>query len=191
MKKLTLMVVCALVVFCTANVFAQTDLLKVDYFANANTAGAPDGTLRLNNPGTYAPTGANGNICAAIFVFDPQQEMSECCSCLLTPDGLRTLSINGDLTSNPLTGVTLTTGVIKVVSTKPKGGVCPLPTSLNSVSAVRSWATHIQNSNFAVTETGSQDATLSATEQIALAGQCKAIQIVGSGKGVCSCGTGD
>lgn len=190
MKKLTLLVVCSLVLFCAASAFAQ-DMLKVDYFANANTAGAPDGTMRLDNPGTYAPTGANGNLCAAIFVFDPFQEMSECCSCLLTPDGLRTLSIDSDLTSNPLTGVTLTTGVIKVVSAKPKAGACPLPTTLTAAAAVRSWVTHIQNSNFAVTETGSQDATLVATEQIRLASQCKAIQTVGSGKGICSCGTGD
>ena len=79
------------------------DTLKVDYFANANTAGAPDGTLRITHPGTAA-----GNVCASIFVFDPEQELTECCSCLLTPDGLRTLSVNTNLTGNPLTGVILT-----------------------------------------------------------------------------------
>jgi hypothetical protein len=188
MKKLTLLVICILAVaLCAANAFAQADTLKVDYFANANTAGAPDGTLRLDNPGTYA----SGNICASIFVFDPDQELSECCSCLLTPDGLATLSINGNVTSNPLTGVTLTTGVIKIVSTVPVDGVCPLPTAVNPVAAVRAWGTHIQNSNFAVTETASQDATLSSGEISRLGRQCYAVQLIGSGKGVCSCGTGD
>jgi len=189
MKKILTIVVCSLaLILCTASAFAQADTLKVDYFANANTAGAPDGTMRLTDPGTYA----GGNICASIFVFDPEQEMSECCSCLLTPDGLRTLSINKDVTGNPLTGVTLTTGVIKVVSTKPTiAGVCPLPTSLFPAAAIRSWVTHIQDSNFAVTETGSQDATLSAAEASALGRQCFGIKLVGSGKGICSCGTGD
>jgi hypothetical protein len=68
------------------------DTLKVDYFSNANTSGAPDATVRLTNPGTAA-----GNMCASMFVFDENQELTECCSCLLTPDGLRTLSVNVDL----------------------------------------------------------------------------------------------
>src|SRR5271165_2841575 len=93
-----------------------TDVLKVDYFANANTSGAPHGTVRITSPGTAA-----GNICAYIFVFDPYQEMSECCGCLNALDGLATLSINSDLTSNPLTGVTLTTGLIKILSVSPIG----------------------------------------------------------------------
>lgn len=189
MKNITMLVLCSLLVFGAVSAFGQADLYKVDYFANANTAGAPDGTVRLDNPGTF--TGTNPNVCAAIFVFDTAQEMSECCSCLLTPDGLRTLSVNTDLTSNPLTGVTLNSGVIKIISTKPVGGVCPLPTTLNAIQAVRAWGTHIQSANFAETETGAQDATLSAAEQVALATQCKAIKTVGSGKGVCTCGTGD
>ena len=165
MKNITLLAVCSLLVFVAVSAFGQSsDIYKVDYFANANTSGAPDGTVRLDNPGTF--TGVNPNVCAAIFVFDTAQEMSECCSCLLTPDGLRTLSVNVDLTSNPLTGVTLSSGVIKVVSTRPVGGVCPLPTKLGPIPAVRSWVTHIQNAGFAETETGSQDATLSSAEQI-------------------------
>src|SRR5579863_6888902 len=97
-----------------------TDLLKVNYFSNANTAGAPDGTVRISNPGS--PT---GELCAQVYVFDPYQEMSECCACLVTPDGLRTLSVNTDLTSNPLTGVTLQTGVVSIVSgIVPANGVC-------------------------------------------------------------------
>jgi hypothetical protein len=188
MKKIMMVVICIFALaLCTASAFAQADTLKVDYFANANTAGAPDGTFRVDNPGTYV----NGNICASIFVFDPYQELSECCSCLVTPDGLRTLSVNGDLTDNPLTGVVLNTGLIKVVSTVPVAGVCPLPTAVNPVAAIRSWTTHIQNGNFAETETPSQDATLSSGEIRRLAQQCYAVKLIGSGKGVCTCGTGD
>jgi len=167
-----------------------TDVLKVDYFSNANTAGAPDGTLRITHPGTYA-----GNLCSYIFVFDSNQEMSECCGCLNTPDGLATLSINSNLTNNPLTGVTLPTGMIKILSVTPIANSCPLPGQGTGtdyiVPALRAWTTHIQNSNFAITETASQDATLSPAEIVSLRNECYSIVLDGSGSGVCSCGTGD
>ena len=189
----TLFVLCTLVlVLCAGYAVASTtpppaDTLKVDYFANANSAGAPDATLRITNPGTNG-----GGLCAAIFVFDAFQEMSECCSCFVSPDGLRTLSVDTDLTSNPLTGVTLNTGAIKIVSTRANSGTCPAPTGLYPTPAVRAWATHIQNGgSFPITETASQDATFSATEQNLLQSECHAIHLDGSGKGICSCGTGD
>ncbi len=167
-----------------------TSPYRVDYFSNANTGGAPDGTLRLDNDGA-----AGGNLCADIFVFDSFEELSECCSCLETPDGLRTLSINSDLTANPLTGVTLATGVIKVVAAATTGNTCPVPNKISLVTngEIQGWATHIQNSNYAITETASQVSYLSAAEQKRLAQQCGAILSVGSGKGICSCpnGTGD
>lgn len=187
----TLAVVCslamALVIF-GGMAQAQTSPYRVDYFSNANTGGAPDGTLRLDNDGSAA----SANLCADIYVFDPFEELSECCSCLETPDGLRTLSINADLTANPLTGVVLNTGVIKVVAAATTGGACPVPTHITTVTGgeIQGWATHIQNSNFAITETASQVSNLSAAEESNLAKQCGAIVKVGSGKGICSCGTG-
>jgi len=202
MFRTTTLVVCTLVLALSAGVAAASttpppDTLKVDYFANANTAGAPDGTVRLTNPGTFQPVSKSGgygnpNICAAVYVFDPYQEMSECCSCFLSPDGLRTLSVNVDVTGNPLTGVVLKTGLIKVVSTPTNNSnYCPLPTSLYPSPAIRAWTTHIQNSNFSITETASQDATLSAVEVSRLQNECYAIQLDGSGKGICTCGVGD
>jgi hypothetical protein len=160
------------------------DTLKVDYFSNANTATAPDGTLRITNPGTEGNSA--GNVWTAIYVFDPNQELSECCECFLSPDDLRTLSVNADLTSNPLTGNVLTNGLIKIVSTTGPNAAKLYPTP-----AIRAWTTHIQNSTFAVTETASQDATLSATEVTRLQRECSAILVDGSGHGICTCGTGD
>src|SRR5580693_10144866 len=70
------------------------DVYKVNYFSNNVTAGAPDATVRIDNPGlTY------GNVCALIYVFDADQQLSECCGCNETHNGLRTLSIRSDLTS--------------------------------------------------------------------------------------------
>jgi len=192
MRVITMLVASTLALaLCASYAAAVTttppaDTLKVDYFANANTAGAPDATLRIDNPGT-----SGSGLCAAIYVFDANQEMSECCSCYVSPDGLRTLSVNTDLTSNPLTGVILNTGLIEIVSTKANSGICPNPTNLTPTPAVRAWATHIQNSGFAITETASQDATFSATEQNLLQSECHAIHLDGSNSGVCSCGTGD
>ena len=109
------------------------DVLKVDYFSNANTGGAPDGTFRIRNAGA-----SNGNLCAYIFVLDPEQEMTECCGCLQTPDGLGTLSVNVDLTGNPLTGVTCPPEPSRYFGYSSRQ--C-LPTSgdNHSAPAVRSW----------------------------------------------------
>jgi hypothetical protein len=187
MRRTALLVACTLALaLCAGTAWGQADTLKVDYFSNANTAGAPDGTVRVTNPGTAA-----GNVCASIFVLDSFQELAECCSCLTTPDGLLTLSVNTDLTSNPLTGVILSTGVIKIVSTIPVGGACPIPSTVKPEPALRAWATHIQNGSFEETETASQDATLSAGEISRLASECHGVVLDGSKHGVCTCGTGD
>jgi hypothetical protein len=99
--------------------------------------------------------------------------------------------VNTDLTDNPLTGVTLNTGVIKLISTTLTGGSCPLPVRINATPALRAWGTHIQNGSFAITEDNAQDATLSTGEVNRLQSECRAVQLDGSGKGICSCGTGD
>jgi hypothetical protein len=159
---------------------------RVDYFANAHTAGDVDATLRLDNDGSAA----YANLCADIFVFDANEELSECCGCLETPDGLATLSVNMDLTANPANGATLTSGVLKIVASFAPGPTCPAPYQILLVpdGEMQSWATHIQNSG-AVTETASQPSNLSTTEEEALAHACGAIQAVGSGAGICNCGT--
>ena len=166
------------------------DIYKVNYFSNANTSGAPDATVRIDNPGvTY------DLVCAFIYVFDNDQQLSECCGCKETPDGLRTLSVNKDLTSNPLTGVKSTNGVIKVVS-----GInfdvapCDPTTDILFGPNVRVWATHIQNkvgSAFPITETESSNSAISDGEAGGLESQCLFVNILGSGHGICSCGTGD
>jgi hypothetical protein len=163
-----------------------TDLLKVNYFSNANTTSAPDGTVRITNPGS--PT---GNLCAQIYVFDPEQELSECCACLVTPDGLRTLSVNTDLTKNPLTPVTLTTGSVSIVSGYTSGKSC---SPINDVVSptIRAWGTHIQSdsSGYSITETEYSDRALGEYNDNLLIA-CYGILLDGSGHGVCTCGSGD
>jgi hypothetical protein len=192
MRKTQLLLICAVVaslLLVTGTAMAiesrrtqpPADTLKVDYFSNANTSGAPDATVHIINPGTTYAT-----ICADIYVFDDHQEMSECCSCSLSPNSIRTLSVNTDLTSNPLTGKILSHGAVKIVSS-----VCGDPSKINPTPTLKSWATHIQTSNFTITEGESQDAALSEGEVSGLDAQCAAIELDGSGSGICTCGTGD
>src|SRR5271157_5286039 len=109
----------ALAVVLLGTVSVAQNVFLVDPYANANTPGAPDGTLRITNTGaTYE------NLCAMIYVFTADQQMAECCGCLESPDNLNTLSVNNDLTANPLTSTIPTAGVIKIVSAAVNGAPC-------------------------------------------------------------------
>ena len=46
---------------------------------------------------------ANDNICVNVYTFSPDEQMISCCSCLVTPDSLVSLSARNDLISNPPT----------------------------------------------------------------------------------------
>jgi hypothetical protein len=167
---------------------SPADVYKVNYFSN-NVGSAPDATVRIDNPGlTY------GNLCAMIYVFDADQQMSECCGCVETHNGLRTLSVRSNLTNNPLTGIVSSNGVIKIVSARASGSACDPTSGVTPTANLRAWVTHVGNavgSSYPVTETESSDSTLGATELANLQAQCAFIGILGSGHGVCSCGTGD
>src|SRR5271166_3872572 len=144
MKRKSLAIALIVVGICTLGVIsasAQLDgVLSVNYFANNGVSGAPDATVRITNPGT-----SNGNLCAMIYVFDNDQQMDECCGCITTPDGLRTLSVTKDLTSNPLVGTVVNHGDIKLVAASVNGSPCdPAFVDLTLIPELRAWATHIQ-----------------------------------------------
>src|SRR6202007_1258116 len=145
------------------------DVYKVNYFSN-NAAPAPDATVRIDNPGlTY------GNLCAMIYVFDADQQMSECCGCVQSHNNLNTYSVRGQLTGNPLTGVRSTNGVIKIVSAARNNPPCDPTSTVTPTPNRRVWVTHIQNAvgaSFPITETESANSTLGATELANLQAQC-------------------
>jgi hypothetical protein len=164
------------------------DVYKLNYFSNNTVPGAPDATVRIDNPGlTY------GNLCSMIYVFAADQQMAECCGCIQTHNGLNTYSVARNLASPAftLTGEYTPSGVIKIVSALPNSsGVCDPTSSYKPTANLRAWATHIQNpvgGAFPVTETEFSDSTLGATELANLQAQCSFINILGSGFGICSC----
>jgi hypothetical protein len=187
-KTLTLALVIVGLITLGAGVASAQDVFKVNYFSN-NAGSAPDATVRIDNPGlTY------GNLCAMVYVFDADQQMTECCGCVETHNGLRTLSVRRDLTSNPLTGVVSSNGVIKIVSAAVNNSPCDPTANVKPTANLRAWVTHIQNAvgtAWPITETESSDSTLGATELANLQAQCDFVNILGSGHGICSCGTGD
>ena len=135
------------------------------YYSNANTSSAPDATVRIINDGD-----TGGNLWAAFYVFDDSEELTECCACVITPDGLLSESVNKNLTANPLTGRITTRGVIKVVSSASGDD-----TNLKPTAGLREWATHVQkttSSGYAVTETLAADSNLAAGEQTLLQELC-------------------
>src|SRR5271154_5745049 len=144
---------------------AQDTFYDVGYFANANASGAPSAQLRLTNDGYDSAA----SLCANIYVFDTAEEMQECCSCEITPDGYLDLSVNTNLINNILDhGTKPTRGIIKVLSTYvPPGGVCN-PTEGDLESGVKGWLTHVQKGatagTFSLTETPLTDSYLSETE---------------------------
>jgi hypothetical protein len=189
----TVMAALALTFSGAAKAQAPDAVFAISYYSNAHTAGAPDATLRLSNDGTLTDASPAGDLCAAIYVFDNSEEMLECCSCRVTPNGYLALSVNTNLTSNVLTGKTLTRGVIKVVSSMPTGGVCDPtttgPNNNNTQVGIRGWLTHVQKaaSGFQFTEEELLDSNLDNDEQADLAEDCQVAMELGSGAGVCSC----
>jgi len=101
--------------------FAQQDgAFQIGYAANLNIG---DSEINLSNDGAragfYPNTAGAGNICANVYVFDPAEEEVACCSCLITPNGLESLSAKNDLISNTLTPAIPTSIVVKLTSTVP------------------------------------------------------------------------
>jgi hypothetical protein len=194
MKKL--LIVTLVILACTAIVAAQqeTGVYSVNYYSNRNNTAGADQFTRVINPGTQGTPitpGSHGAICADMYVFDANQEMVECCSCKITANGLLELSVLHDLTASPLTGFPApSSGAVKIVSDLYTN--CN-PTAPQPVLELLAWATHVQqpvSGAFVTTEEEYRFAPLAADELQFLGQACSFVQYLGSGKGVCKCGSG-
>jgi len=177
------------VVFSSNTIWAQTppaDSYKVNYFQFANTSGAPDQTVQVTNPDA-----TGGSIWALVYVTNASQELVECCACQITPNGLLTLSVNSNLTSNSVEPGVITSGTVHIISSSSSNLSKPVAVA----GGVRAWGTHIQwpagSTGPTITETDFLDATLSSAEETRLGNACgEAVLSNGSSYGVCTCGFG-
>lgn len=187
------------------------DAYYVAYFT-ANNLALPDASVAITNPGSLAgwsvfdfqsPT---GDLCANIYVFDQDQQLTECCSCFVSPNALVQFSVNSDLTANPQNGVKSVAGDIKLTSSYIATGKCTTSVTINGQTlsiavaatdyepegSLRAWITHSRATApglVTVTETPFQLGKLSddGSEFNNLRDRCRSAQVFGSGKGRCNC----
>jgi hypothetical protein len=192
MKKLGLLLLplLATTLMLGGNAFAQDNsVFFTTYYSHANTAGAPDATVRIVNDGN-----TDGNLYADIYVLDDSQELQECCGCLVSKDGLLSESVNLNLTANSLTAKVNTRGVIKIFSDSSPTGF-DAGSLVSSKAGLRVSATHVQafGEGYVLTETNANDANLGSVEKSLLPEECGMIwgtedeAGLGSGRGTCSC----
>lgn len=182
------------------NPIAADSPFQVRYASNLNVG---DSVIELTNTGAngaslFGPgVGAVGNICVNVYAFSPDEQLISCCSCLVTPDGLVSLSVVNDLTSNTLTGVRPTSVVVKLISTIAGAGGSGTNCS-NSAAAVSTpilaaglaaFGTtihaNVPAAKYDTTVTPFTPSTLSDGEIASVANRCTNIIGNGSGFGIC------
>lgn len=186
----------AIALILTAAARAQTtgdqSVYFTTYYSNAHLGG-PDATVRVINDGD-----TNANLWASFYVFDDSQEMQECCSCPVTPDGLLSESVQNNLAGNTLTGHVPTRGVIKIISSSVSAGGPASFTNwgnfTNSPAAgLRIWSSHVQRYRttwgvFDISEAEVAPSNLVPSEEQVMETLCLYINLLGGGgQGVCSC----
>ena len=175
----------------------------------ASNLAVGDSVINMTNTGassTLAFPTQNGNICANVYTFSPDEQLISCCACPITPDGLASLSARNDLISNTLTPGVPTSIVVKLVASAAGTGTTACNASTVGtganllVTGLAAWGTTIHAlpvtpgspaTTYGVTETAFTPSTLSAAELTRITTLCSFNQINGSGFGICrSCRLG-
>ena len=194
---MTKMIVLSLVLLCSFLAVAQmAPFYQVNYYSHRNNAFGADAPIDIINPGsTGSPRSTDhGTICADIYVFDANQRMIECCNCPVTANGELELSIRNDLTGNPITGAGSAPdrGTIKIIADAPNlsNAAAPRP-----VSGLVAYATHLKQLTPGGPVSATEDefqfvSNVSQAEISFLGTSCLFTRQLGSGKGVCTCGSG-
>jgi hypothetical protein len=135
---------------------------------------------------------SGAQLCALYYVFDANQELSECCGCEVSNAGETTTSLE-ELTDNPGNGIIATDGSILLVSSvdpDPKDLAltdtgCD-PAAPKPAPQLLAWSTHTQSAT-EITEEEFTQITLSTANLKNAASLCGFIEANGSGPGVCDC----
>lgn len=188
---------------------------QVNYLPAANGA-IVGGAVDISNAGglgadPFGPlSGTTGDICVNVYTFTADEQESECCQCLVTPNALRSLTA-AQLIGNPGNGVTPTLGlVVKLVATIPGTASNGIPagtntgpftgttcnaaqafTAANLAPGLAAWATKFHSNApvvpaaIGLTETPFSVQPLSPGELTKLTGLCAFLKGNQSGAGVC------
>ena len=141
----------------------------------------------------------NGNLCVNVYAYSPDEQLVSCCTCLVTPNGLASLSVSNDLVSNTLTPIRPSAAVVKLVGSSGVNGSCNAATVSRTganllTPGLIAWGTTIHAlpttngtpaGTYGVTETAFSRATLSNAELMRMTQLCGFIQANGSGYGIC------
>ncbi len=174
---------------------APPDGFQIRYAGNLNVG---DAVINLSNSGALSGFDPQGQICVNTYTFSPDEQLVSCCTCLVTPNALNSLSAKKDLISNTLTPAAPASIVIKLLASLPQAGKCDAaaPTTFSKLApGLLAWGSTLHVPPYAadtsVTETAFTKSTLSAFELQRITSLCGFIQSNGSGFGVCaSCRSG-
>jgi uncharacterized repeat protein (TIGR01451 family) len=175
---------------------APLDAYQALYAANLNIG---DSVINLSNTGALSGTSPAGDLCVNVYAFDPREELIACCTCVVTPDGLNSISVTGDLIRNPLTPNIPTSIMIKLITNLTDPGTCNVtPGFQNLQSGTVAWGTTIEpssgftgsgdpaGSHYGVVRVPAKQAQLSPSELSGLTQVCNFIRQDGTGFGICN-----
>jgi len=200
----------------SAAVYAQDSSYQVRYASNLAIG---DSVVNFSNDGASSSqscvTGCvttvgtttfaqNGDICANVYAYSPDEQLVSCCSCNVTPNALNSLSAKGDLASNTLTPIIPSALVIKVLASyggsKCTASSAATITTADLIPGLLAWGTTIHAlpvtagtpaTTYGVTETQFAQGQLSGAEFQRMTQLCAFIRANGSGYGICkSCKVG-
>jgi len=178
---------------CSNSVVVSFDpdpvVFQTSYVSNLN---AGDSFINITNTGS-----SGGNLCVNVYAFDPSEEMVGCCSCLVTPNALVSLSAQGDLISNTLSPATPSSLVVDLVATSGSGAVSSCEPALGGapgaatlVPGLRAWSTNLHQLpgtpvQYGMTENDFQESHFGLPQFAHLTTFCGFINSNGSGFGIC------
>jgi hypothetical protein len=183
--NLRLLFVLALVIACATSAVAQNPIsadapFQVRYAAYVTPNSPGDSFVNITNAGV-----TGGNICVNVYTFSPDEQLISCCSCVVTPNALVSLSAKNDLVSNTLTPAVPGSIVVKLLATT--GGACNAAAPGALAGGLAAWGTtiHPGPAGFETTETAFTPVTPGGAEIARISALCGFIQSNGSGYGIC------
>jgi hypothetical protein len=167
------------------------NVASVDYFR------IPGGTFAENEDEIRVVNQSGSQLCALYYVFDANQELSECCGCEISNAGETDTSLL-DLISDPANGIFAFDGSILLVSSvgpdpndtdlkdSSFGPTACDPAAPHPAPQLEAWSTHTLSSG-EVTEGEFTPITLSTSNLSNAASLCGFIELNQSGPGICGC----